>query len=281
MFEFHNISTKSNEYIDTKEKYKQELEKFKGYAQYLTDKAGKANKSSQKSSSYMRSLVRLIIGYEAKFKDNISTLRNFDTYKKLMKITEIEGFKEFNGKTNHFYSATLGCLLSYITYLNSENEEKVDIELNSQNQYSGKSKLISFEDTDLKNVKRKEKRSIQNTYFYPRNFHESLKAKKKSGWVCEFDNSHKTFINESDKMPHVEAHHLIPMAAQGLYENSIDFSGNIISLCPTCHRRIHHSIDEDKKQMLKYFYEKRRNIYKSMDVDISLKELYKMYGILK
>ncbi|MFC7087509.1 HNH endonuclease [Mammaliicoccus vitulinus] len=82
-------------------------------------------------------------------------------------------------------------------------------------------------------------------------------------------------------MPHVEAHHLIPMAAQGLYENSIDFSGNIISLCPTCHRRIHHSIDEDKKQMLKYFYEKRRNIYKSMDIDISLKELYKMYGILK
>ncbi|WP_239747757.1 HNH endonuclease [Mammaliicoccus sp. P-M56] len=280
-FEFHHKSTQSNDYINVIEKHKNELEEFKKYANYLTEKAGKATKNSQKASSYMRSLVRLIIGYETLYGDNIDTLHSFDTYKKLMKITEIERFKEFNKNTNHFYSATFGCFLSYLTYLNSENEEMVDLELNKNTPDKEKSDLIINEEIGSKSIKRKEKRLIQNTYFYPRNYKESLEAKKKSNWVCEFDKSHKTFINESDGKPHVEAHHLIPMAAQGLYENSIDFSGNIICLCPTCHRRIHHSINEDKKVMLKYFYNKRRNIYKKMDIDIDVNELYKMYGILK
>lgn len=71
------------------------------------------------------------------------------------------------------------------------------------------------------------------------------------------------------------------MAAQDLYDESIDFASNIISLCPNCHRRIHHAIIEDKKEMIKYLFDKRRETYKEKQIVIKLKELYRMYGILR
>lgn len=65
-----------------------------------------------------------------------------------------------------------------------------------------------------------------------------------------------TFTSQFVDNPYMEAHHLIPMAGQDFYENSLDFVGNIIFLCPTCHRKIHHAIDLDKKEMLQVLFKK-------------------------
>ncbi|MEB6256784.1 HNH endonuclease [Mammaliicoccus sciuri] len=281
MFEFHNISTKNEEYVDTKEKYAHELKNFEKYAEDLTNKAGKAIKGSQKASSYKRSLVRLIIGYNLIFNETIETIEDFEAYKKLLKITELKGFKEFNKNTNHFYSATIGCLLSYLTSLNSINEDEVDLLLNNPNPNQETNNLINFGESEVKKVKRKNKKLVHDKLYYPRNYNESLRAKINSNYQCEYDENHKTFINEWDRNPHVEAHHLIPMAAQSLYDLSIDFSENIVSLCPNCHRRIHHAVNKDKKEMLEYFFNNRKDIYSERGIDITLKELYRMYGILR
>ncbi|MBY0001439.1 HNH endonuclease [Priestia aryabhattai] len=51
----------------------------------------------------------------------------------------------------------------------------------------------------------------------------------------------------------MEAHHLIPMKKQNDYQNSIDVDGNIICLCPTCHRKIHVG-NNNKKELIKLLY---------------------------
>ena len=45
----------------------------------------------------------------------------------------------------------------------------------------------------------------------------------------------------------MEAHHLIPLRMQHDFENSLDVVGNIVSICPNCHRLIHYGRDKDKK----------------------------------
>src|SRR5699024_2288554 len=282
MFEFHEISTKSDENIKINNEFKNDLTDFRNYGEYLTKIAGKAKKKSQKEDSYKRSLIRLIIGYKKIFNDEIISINEFESYNKLKKITKIDGFKEFNRKTNHFYSATLGCLLAYITQIHSKIENKVDKELNDMDfSFENDSEVIEYEEISTDTIKRKTKKLIKNTYYYPRNYKEALKSKENSNWSCEYNKSHETFINQINKKPHVEAHHLIPMAAQDLYDTSIDFASNIISLCPTCHRKIHHAVTEDKKEMIKYLFEKREETYKDKNIDIKLKVLYRMYGILK
>ena len=43
-------------------------------------------------------------------------------------------------------------------------------------------------------------------------------------------------------------HHLIPLRMQHDFENSLDVVGNIVSICPNCHRLIHYGRDKDKKK---------------------------------
>lgn len=282
MFDFHEIPTTNDEYANVQGRLSSELIDFKDYGEYQTKIAGKAKKNSQKGSSYKRCLTRLIIGYEEIFNDKIDTIKDFETYNKLMEMKRLEGFSEFNKATNHFYSATLGCLLAYITFIKSETEMEVDLELNSEfNSKDFNNQLIEYEEVKDKLVKRKDKRVVKEREIYPRNYNEALKAKETSKWSCENNPNHETFINEIDRNPHVEAHHLIPMAAQDYFDVSIDFADNIISLCPTCHRKIHYAISTEKKKMIKNLYKKRKNRYKKLGLNIELNELYKMYGILK
>lgn len=107
-------------------------------------------------------------------------------------------------------------------------------------------------------------------------------AMEQSGFRCAFDlpdRIHETFITISGK-PYLEAHHLIPMAKQSLFENRLDVISNIIPLCPTCHRKIHIGRDEDRKQMLTELYEKRKDDLKEgIGRTISLDELLSYYDI--
>ncbi|WP_016999515.1 hypothetical protein [Mammaliicoccus lentus] len=48
MFEFHEISTKSDEYIKINNEFKNDLTDFRNYGEYLTKIAGKAKKKKSK-----------------------------------------------------------------------------------------------------------------------------------------------------------------------------------------------------------------------------------------
>ncbi|MFD2133776.1 MrcB family domain-containing protein [Pseudogracilibacillus auburnensis] len=78
-----------------------------------------------------------------------------------------------------------------------------------------------------------------------------------SDYKCEIDNTHVTFISLVTNQNYVEAHHLIPINRQDDFEYSIDVPGNIISLCPNCHREVHHAITKNKKEIITSLYHKR------------------------
>ena len=84
-----------------------------------------------------------------------------------------------------------------------------------------------------------------------------LQALELANYQCEIDNSHITFISESNSKPYMEGHHLIPISKQISFSNSLDNYANIICLCPICHRQLHHGLYDDKKRLLSQIYEQR------------------------
>jgi len=82
-----------------------------------------------------------------------------------------------------------------------------------------------------------------------------------SGNKCEINPTHKTFIAERTTLPYVEAHHFIPIKFQHLFEKPLDNLHNIVSLCPNCHRAIHHAVIDCKFGLISTIYEKRPEMH--------------------
>lgn len=99
-----------------------------------------------------------------------------------------------------------------------------------------------------------------------------------SGFQCEFDKKHKTFISKRTGKNFVEAHHLIPMSEQINFEFSIDIEPNIVTLCPNCHRRIHLGTMEEKKKMLEELFTHIRMVrLEKCGIKANLAELEEIY----
>lgn len=98
-----------------------------------------------------------------------------------------------------------------------------------------------------------------------------------SNFKCEIDPKHFTFTSQVTGESYVEAHHLIPMKVQEEFEYSLDVTGNIISLCPNCHRAIHHATLSKKKEMINKLYLKRRDILKKFGISVSFDRLFEIY----
>lgn len=75
-----------------------------------------------------------------------------------------------------------------------------------------------------------------------------------SGYKCEINENHKTFTSDSTRHPYMEGHHGIPISKQDKFGYSLDIYANIISLCPICHRLLHHGIYDEKIEVLKRIY---------------------------
>ena len=78
-----------------------------------------------------------------------------------------------------------------------------------------------------------------------------------AGYLCEMNNSHKTFISENTNKPYMEGHHALPMNAQNSFPFSLDVYANIICLCPICHRKIHYGLRDDRVSMIEQIYDQR------------------------
>lgn len=85
----------------------------------------------------------------------------------------------------------------------------------------------------------------------------------------------------SEEILYLEHHHVIPFKYRRLFENEIDVEANITCLCPTCHRKIHHGLDEDRRKMVEALYalyaEQLQNCV--LGREISCAELLKYYGL--
>ncbi len=277
---FRKIPTTDPNYIRLKEKYQYTYNDFQKFAQYLTDQLGRSLKNSGKASSYARYLIKLLVLIEEEDGAITNELWSNESAIRLQDLRSHANFEIYNKDENHFPSATIRCFVEYVNYkYNEKTEQLMDIEFNNKlneikenRSYYGNNELVKGPQP------RKKKEIGRYGASYPRNPIESIEAKRRNNWICEVDASHATFQSSSDNNPYVEAHHLIPMAAQDFYESTIDFADNIVALCPNCHRKIHHAIEEEKREMLMILFNKHKALYPSYKIEIDFDTLCAYYS---
>ncbi len=172
-----------------------------------------------------------------------------------------------------------------LNYINNENYK------HQQN-----IKLNNFEDTKLndsiKNIKinivdykyspliKKKQEPLLTTkgqQYFKRDRQVAINALNHASFKCEINMLHQTFNRKKDGLPYMEAHHLIPMAYQDNFKYSLDIEENIVSLCSHCHNEIHYG--ENSKELITILYNQRKDLLKSKNINIELKELLSYYDI--
>jgi len=98
-----------------------------------------------------------------------------------------------------------------------------------------------------------------------------------ANYQCEVDSKHLTFISSISQQIYMEAHHLIPMQAQGEFAFSLDVHSNIISLCPNCHRRVHLAVTSQKNDTLVALLEKRQQMLFQQCLEVPADKLLNYY----
>lgn len=126
-------------------------------------------------------------------------------------------------------------------------------------------------------IKRKEKVKGSATNRWPRNKDIAYTALHNADFKCEFNSEHKTFISNKTRKQFVEAHHLIPMQYQDEFDESLDIPENIISLCPICHRAFHNAQKEVKTELIKHFFNLRKDSLNKREITVSSNEIIVMY----
>jgi 5-methylcytosine-specific restriction protein A len=102
---------------------------------------------------------------------------------------------------------------------------------------------------------------------------------KQQKYKCQVDSTHESFVTKAG-LPYMEKHHLISMMYYEEYTNDLDDIGNIVSLCPNCHRKIHLGNKNDVKDMLEVLYEQQKVKLEKAGLPISLDLLKEKYGVI-
>jgi len=97
-------------------------------------------------------------------------------------------------------------------------------------------------------------------------------------FTCEIDPSHWTFSSKAKKQRYVEAHHLIPISQQSLFEASLDVVANVVSLCATCHRMMHFGLLEEKKSLLLSLLKQRKERLREKAIEVKDNEFLQFYS---
>ena len=74
-------------------------------------------------------------------------------------------------------------------------------------------------------------------------------AKANSHYKCIMEDIEccKYFTSKENNQNYLEIHHFIPREFANDFDESIEFLGNYIPLCPHCHRKIHLAVDRERK----------------------------------
>lgn len=96
-------------------------------------------------------------------------------------------------------------------------------------------------------------------------------------YLCELSLSHVSFIARTTKQNYVEAHHLIPIQFQEHFSAKLDVLENVVVLCPTCHRKLHHGLFKEKTVVLEQLLAKHGAELKSRGLEIGPMQLFECY----
>ena len=111
---------------------------------------------------------------------------------------------------------------------------------------------------------------------YPRSRTVAKNALSKACFMCEVSEQHQLFKRKNSNLNYTEPHHLVPLHAAHLFPNvDLDREQNVVSLCSGCHNWLHYGADIDS--VLRPLYEKRRDLLRSIDIDITYEQLKDLY----
>lgn len=195
----------------------------------------------------------------------------------LEKQRELLLIKNSNEITKNWTNYKFSCFL--YTMFGKPIKDQEDIEnfedLSLKEKLNNDTLNYYFEKPIYEGAKEKTEPIISNGgVVYPRDKKNSIKALVKANFQCEIDNAHPSFIRKNGKN-YTEPHHLIPMKYQKEFEKSLDVPENIVSLCSNCHNQIHYGKDQDS--LIELLYEQRNSVLKKAQIDVTLKELLRMY----
>ncbi|SHJ42548.1 HNH endonuclease [Parasporobacterium paucivorans] len=163
-----------------------------------------------------------------------------------------EEFKALDKRGHRMYSASLNNYYKFAIGEGFQNERKkleiLDIEIPVQGQVASAQKIWKRSGIILR-------QSIES-----------------AGYKCEIDSSHTTFTAESTRRQYMEGHHAIPIHRQVHFDISLDVYANIVCLCPTCHRLLHHGLGKDKMNALNQIYNERVDRLAHSGIKISKSE---------
>jgi len=118
--------------------------------------------------------------------------------------------------------------------------------------------------------------TLKSRDVFKRNQSIAIKRMELSHFNCEVNKSHELFVSRSTGNPYLEAHHLIPLGSNELFDSSLDIIENIFCLCPNCHRAVHHAEENFAKELLNKMV-KKRNV---LDLfSINSEDLHYLYSI--
>lgn len=107
-------------------------------------------------------------------------------------------------------------------------------------------------------------------------------AKEQSNYRCILEDTEMCtdhyFTAKKEKQNYVEVHHFIPREFASEFEHTIEILDNYVTLCPCCHRKIHHAVDRERRPMILAIYSKRKDLLKQHGILInSPKDVLKLY----
>ena len=101
-----------------------------------------------------------------------------------------------------------------------------------------------------------------------------------SKFSCEYDSTHKLFVARATGCRYVEVHHLIPKKYQAEFwtkrHKNLMTLDNLCSLCPWCHRAIHHAEESLAREILDSLYDTRSV---KVHYGITKRELHQLYSV--
>ncbi|MDI1292474.1 MAG: HNH endonuclease [Methylobacter sp.] len=147
------------------------------------------------------------------------------------------------------------------------NENSIIIYDESEEVYQDS--LAELDEIKIKNLKAKD--------VFSRDRNLAIKRIKMENYACEYNSSHNIFISRHTNLPFLEAHHLIPMSLQKLTAQKLDVLDNIFSLCPYCHRAIHHADKNLTRNIIDKLVDKRPQVLDIMNVTPA--DLFGLYSV--
>ena len=95
------------------------------------------------------------------------------------------------------------------------------------------------------------------------------KSKDKGLDVCFFEEIETGFGHPKPPVgkkeePCIEVHHVVPMRFQKEFNINLDQTPLTICVCMVCHKILHHGSEEDRKKLVSFLYQRKKNILKEI-----------------